>query len=456
MINPDINDFITPAESIPSIEEPSTSKPLPKTYYDPTLSDMEQSINLLAMMMFAPTFNFPIIPAAQDGKENTLIAILADSKNANENRVILMSENLISNDAKKAVTEGWSNNLREISEQVAEILNSPQYQMGQELRLKVDTQLAGVKPVDATAISSLPTPITRPSILSYIDSFQSFEQVPKTAIVPNETTPKDPTRLLTIPLLGGFIVGGAVAVGSLEISSTAAKVTSNPLQGAVEFVNRLQPLYPEFIQNVLPTINLLVMPLIYYTSWDASIGNITNKQQQSYQKIAENFAKAVIKMVADPAFIYTTLVNNVAKAQTLTPDQQNQLSAVLKLILSTVALSLLYALEVGKAMGNKFWGMEPQEFKGMLMGDIPIPDPEKDKKKRTEADKLKWTLLKQIKEQLQMLPPQEKEALLEAIFEYLTTAHAITDMVDPAKVFEDVLSGGTFNHAVVHLETAAA
>ncbi|MBA3721289.1 MAG: hypothetical protein H0W88_02690 [Parachlamydiaceae bacterium] len=420
------------------------------------LEDLEKSYlaqSMASITALTPALNMPVLPPYNSNGDNSLTTVVA-AMGTNGGKelmgLFLMSQQLTDNSINKDILDGWSENIREIAEQVRMILASPVYRQQEELRLKGDPLLGAVSGVQSAAsansTSSYPVPTNTANtaaLLLYVDNLQTFERVPPTGNVVDTTSPSDPTKILTIPLMGAFIAGGAIALASMEASVAVSGISSNPFQGAAEFINRLQPIFPQFIQNVIPTINLLVMPLVYFTSWDASIGNLRNKEGKSQQNMAQNFAKQVIKMVSDPTFILLTIVNNADKMQKYTPEQQKYLAAIVKLSLATVALSLLYALEVGKAVGNKFWGMEPEEFRGMLLGKIPMPDPTKGK--LTEAEILKITLLKMIKEQLEILPSKEKAATLEATFEYLTSTHDIDDMTDPTKVFDEVFNSNAFN-----------
>jgi hypothetical protein len=426
-------------------QEPAVSK---KHKQDSEESSLEAS--MLVATLVIPSLDAPILVPSKAGSEETLSGVVTGSMAVNGMQHFILSAALAKeNEIKDGILDSWKKNLEEIEDEVRRRLKSPQYIEQDELRRLGDPSqgdTSGIRTATdlvkiAATYDAIPINSAKNSAISSVDSSQGVGNV-SPAHKTDESTPVDDGSKMRVLALGAaLIAGGAIAaVGDAQITTSATGISNNPAQGAVSHAQNIQPLFPQIAQDLIPMVNLMVMPLIYYTSWDASIGN---KGKESQLATAQNFAKEAIKMVSDPTLILTTVVNHLEKMGKYTPDQLKQFTNILKLILASVALSLLYAVEVGKSSGSKFLGMEPQEFHGMLTGTIPLPDPSKGK--LSETDQLKLTLINQVRSQLAALPPEERAKALEATFEYLTTTHSIEDMTQPSKVFDHVLASSAFN-----------
>lgn len=404
------------------------------------VSTIEQSQE--AALFLIPPFNFPIL-VAPSGDHHALDEISATSLTLNQKEgwgAFLLNQGLKMQQITDDMLDSWLKNIKEIEETVRRLLNSPAYLALQEIRLKGDPSqgISGIQSnTEANAMMS------HQSLLSFIENAKAIERVPPNATIPDHNSPDDATKAITIPLVAAVLVGGALSLGIFELNTSMTGMSSNPFIGPMEVVDRLQPLYPQLIQDVLPMINLAVMPLIYFTSWETSVGNMRNGERESHIAETQNFAQQVIKMVSDPAFVMVTFVNRMQGADQLSPERKDQLAAMVKLILASVALSLLYSVEVGKVMDGKFWGITPEEFRGLLSGALPIGNP--DDPNLTESQRLELTLLSQIKVQLDILSPEQKLESIELLFAYLTENKNVESMLDPAKVFSQVLEGGFAN-----------
>lgn len=418
------------------------------------ISTLEAS-GAAAVLPFTPLANFPLLVTPQSNGDDTFrsITTVISNSRGNEAYNFLQSQQLKMDETTQKMLDAWSNSIKEMDEYIRQLITSPMYIQMQEMRLKGQDSSQITSPLVSEIQASNPTATytNLVSMLSFVDRTQAFERVPPNATIPESQGEQDPAKALVLPFMATVIMGGALAIGAFEMSTSATGMSSTPFTGVAELVSRLEPMYPALIQNILPTINLMVMPLIYFTSWDSSIGSLNNKEKNNNLAAAQSFAREVIKMVSDPAFIMVKIVNKMEGAEKFTDNQKAHLAAMLKLILATVALCLLYSVEVGKTGKGKFWGMEPQEFKGMISGEIQIPDPSKGKVSPT--DSLKFTLLQLIKAQFGVLPAQDKMKVLDGLFEYLSNSRNIEDMLDPAKVFKQVLSSSVFNSNVNGLES---
>lgn len=442
MLEPNIDDY--------SIQGPITPFPIET---EPTVESVKQESGVSSIekskaviVPTVPLFNFPILMSPQQDGE-LLGALTHVSENDRNSFVHLftLTQQLEMGKIANDVLDGWIESLREIDRQVRELLNSPVYQAQQEAKLAIETGAS----VAGNVIQINPA-------VSMLEQLKTFSQVESErwnstqgVTSASEKQTDGTEKLIDISIMSTVFVGGALALVSANMA--AATEATAPLKGSFEIVNRLQPLIPQIApQDLIPMINLFTLPLIYYTSWDAAIRGINHKGQQAYLEMADNFAKEVIKVTSDPAFVNVMIIDKMPRSEQLSPEMRDQLAAFIKLVLASLALSLLYTAEVGKMQQDKFLGMEPQEFRGLLTGEIPLPDAAK----ASERDRFKMTLIAIIHSQLAILPAKERARDLEGLFEYLADQHSVEDMLDPVKAFTEVLQANAFKPAdVVGAET---
>ena len=315
------------------------------------------------------------------------------------------------NEIKQEILDKWSKNIEEIQEQVKQMLNSPTYQYNREIQIKGDTA------------SSL------------VNSVQQLDQWNRSS---------NALESLTIPMMAFAVIGGSLALTVTEVSASSA----TPLSGSLQIVERLGPLFPQLtVENVVPLINLMVAAPLYFNSWKDALGQVSQKEGRSGLSVVQNFAKDVIKMVSDPAFILAVFVNRMDGAEQMSDQQKQEMVCFIKLILTSVALSLLYSVEVGKTHSGKYGGMEAQEFRDILNGKIPVPYSGKGAEGTMGS-----TLIAQARAQLSLLSPERRGAAVEAILEYVGNPNGLEKMLDPSKVFQDVLAFTTSSPKGKHLE----
>jgi hypothetical protein len=115
---------------------------------------------------------------------------------------------------------------------------------------------------------------------------------------------------------------------------------------------------------------------------------------------------------------------------------------MLKLILVGVALSLMYAVEVGKVYGEDFGGMMPEELRDLLNGKI-APSPTFNRE-LNEHERLTLNLIQRAHDQLTFLSLSEKKLAITVLLNYIDQSRKINPMIDPKKVFEDALDARIF------------
>lgn len=383
-----------------------------------------------------PPMNTPILTAPYEQGEVFAVASLDSTGRAVTNTVhsfILKGEEI-----KNSVLESWAKNLREIEEYVRQMLASPVYQQLQEIRRKGDPQLETVSGIQGVTSANAGAKNGQVELLSALDRARVLERVPPSAEVPDTSPSTDSSRVLVLPLTAALLIGGGLAL------ATEAVQVANPVGAVMEMVGRLQPLFPTVsVQDLVPLINLMVVGPIYFNSWNEAVSNLKSRDRHNHIPAIHNFAKDVIKIVTDPNFVNGVLIQRMKGTENLPAVDQDRLARMLKVVLIGVALSLLYSAEVGKVRGNKFGGMEAEEFKSLLFDEFSErPDP---KSKPSEHEQLKSSLIERAWEQLRPLSVEDRTVAVEMLLSYVSEERDFDPMLDAAKVFGEAIDSSKFD-----------
>lgn len=349
---------------------------------------------------------------------------------------------------KNDVLEGWAQNLRQIEEQIRQILASPAYIQLQEMRTKGDPRsgtVSGVQSAASAAKSGLAGGSDSITLLSTLDRMQVLEKIPPTAEVQDTTPPQNPSRSLILPLAAAILMGGALAVGTVQLTTSLTGISSNVLTNVVKLVEQLQPLFSTFtVRDLVPAINLMIVGPLYMNSWKEAVSNFGNKERNSNIETVHKFAQDVIKMVSDPTSLLRLLVSQSAGKTPISEGEIDQRTHMLKLIMVGVALSLLYSVEVGQIQGGKFRGIQPEELRDLLLGKMQIKqDPEA---KPTRQEELIDSLIKRGKEQVSLiLREEDKVKAAEILVGYVYQERELEHLLDPEKIFNDTLAAMAFD-----------
>jgi hypothetical protein len=412
-----------PVEGIPPQEEAQTG--------ESGLSSIEKSRAVKPEAV--PLMSVPLL-AAPANMESVAFAVASVDGRGLPVTETVMSFVLKGEEIKESVLKGWMDNLREIEEQVRQLLRSPIYIQLQEIRRKGDPQLNKVSGVQSPVSAHAAAKAQPVDFLSTLDRLQTLEHVPPSAEVSETEAPRDSSQVMLIPLAAALIAGGGLAM-----ATTGA---SQPLGGVFELVQKIQLLFPQVaVQDLIPIINLMAVAPIYFNSWNEAVSNLRSGERRSYVQTAQNFAKDVIKIVADPKFVNGTLVSRMKGTDQLSPENQERLASILKIVLIGVSLSLLYSVEVGKVQGGSFGGIEPEELRDLILGKWVPPAG----KKLSQQEELTGSLIKRIHEQMQPLSAKDREFAANLLLDYITQPRGLDPMLDPAKVFDETLSSSLFN-----------
>lgn len=387
-----------------------------------------------------PVLNFPILTppseeckgfaiASIDAAGNPILTALyhLDTDEEVDKEVVLREEEI-----KKSALNGWMNNIREIEEFVQLLLASPVYQQLQELLKSRDFQQGDGLVASAAGKEG------KIDLLSMVDRLKILEKIPSTTEVTGIQSGDDSSDVLVLPLTAVMLAGGGFAVGSESLSS------ANPVGGVMEMVEKIQPMFPAVsLEDLIPVINLMVVGPLYFNSWNEAIGSLKGRKKKGHIPAIHNFVKDVIKIVTDPNFINTTLVSRMRGTESLSAPDQRKLASMLKMVLIGVGLSLLYSIEVGKVQNGKYGGIEPEELRDLLMGKWRVIT-EKGKK-LTEHELLTNSLIDRAREQLELLTEDDRRTAIEILLDYVTQKRDVDPMLDPVKIFNEVISSSQFN-----------
>lgn len=459
-LDPSIHDYLnSPIQGSTPVNplEAETEQP---QGVDSGLSSIEKSKDVVVPMI--PLANFPILQIPSQDETFSIVVgamSLSGPDKTHNVELFLMSQQLRMSEITIKMLDDWNKNLKEIDAETRRLVNSPLYQELQSIRLRGSEhqgQVSGLQSiVSANAAAANPASAnTSPeAFISTINRFHAFERVPPVATIPDPADPTDKNATekttLSIPLVtlvSAFMAftGGAFALGVGSASSTTVTTAA--------IVESLQSVVPQLtLPDLLPMINLLVMPQIYYTLWDNSVMHLRNQDDQAMKAVIQDFARHVLKMIADPTLILLTIVNPMEGSEQMSSERKEQMVAIVKLVLASLALSLLYSFDVGKVQNGRFYGMESQEFSALLSGQIAMPST--DDPKLTSQEKLMITLLESVKSQLDLLPANLKASVIETLFGFLARGREVKEMLNPSKTFHDFLSGVQFNPGIASFET---
>lgn len=245
-----------------------------------------------------------------------------------------------------------------------------------------------------------------------IDKMAIAHQVNKQmeAVQPNDNFP--------IFAVGMIIVG--TSIQSTMIPDPIGSVQLNPV------VN----MYNQVVAPVISDINIQLGMIgaifaagtQYFTIAQMAAGSAEGKAPKKDIAFAKGYAENMLGLVASASFnTYLTAIvaQSVPKDTTVSPQRSIELVAMLKIILLSSALAMVYKAEAGKMTGT--------EFAGMLSGNIKF-----------EAGDVRANLILQIKSNLSMISAPDREKLLSTLLEYFDNDPSIDTLSDPSKVFAGI------------------
>lgn len=326
--------------------------------------------------------------------------------------------------------DDWSNNLKQIAEEVQRRINSPLYQELEQLRLKgiQEVSFPATPAISASGSSASKGPVEISAVVSSRN--EVIEKIAPADKSFAAESARDSTQVMVVPTAVALLVAGGMGIAHID-----------PATKALDLVEGLKSLCPSLsVTDIVPLINLLVIGPIYVQSWEEAISRLKDKERTDYKEMAQKFSEDVLKITADPLFVLEQVVKKMQQSVNLDPKAQEKLVIMLKLILCGVALSFLYAAEVGKVQNDKFGGLEPEEVKALLLGEFIDEKKAEDKYESTVK-----SMVEQAQKYLLMLAQDERIAAVEQLLAYIYGVKEINALLEPSTIFEKVLASMQFD-----------
>jgi hypothetical protein len=231
------------------------------------------------------------------------------------------------------------------------------------------------------------------------------------AIAPNEIFP--------IFAIGMIIMGTGITQALLP-DPTVGTVQMNPI---VSMYNQTIPHVMTDMQAQMSMIGaIFAVGVQYFTvaQLASSESGKAGKEAQKDLNFAKGYAENMIGLISSAPFnsyLMAIVSQSIPGDKTLAPQKALDLVTMLKIILLSSALALLYQAKAGK--------MTSTEFAGMLSGNIQFA-----------PDDMHGKLIVQIKAHLALLSPKDQEKILTSLLEYFDTSPNLDTLADPSKVLQ--------------------
>ncbi len=341
-----------------------------------------------------------------------------------------------SHDVQKKLLERWAQSNREIEEYMRQLLHSPAYIQLQELRNKINQGIDPVASSQAAASYAYHMPMANNAVTD-LQTKHVDEDLEVNATSPARPRfPQSSTAELML-VLGATALGGAAFASGVMSKLPTSAVSPDISVKIVESMQHLQVLLPQIkIQDLVPIFNLMVTGPIYYHSWNNSINQFKAKERR-YTEVAQNYAKDILTIVQDAEFMTAVIAWRLPEAASLSKQDLQRVATIMNVFLAASALAMLYATDVGKANGQQFGGLEPQELQALLMGELAIKD-----------SHLSNALIATISTALADLPIVQRQMIVQHLLHYLSGAQSLNPLLNPVKVIDDVLLSAVFHESI--------
>ncbi|MFV0341074.1 MAG: hypothetical protein ACK5MA_10705 [Parachlamydiaceae bacterium] len=212
----------------------------------------------------------------------------------------------------------------------------------------------------------------------------------------------------------GMIITGA-GITQMMLPDPSSIVSFTPIQEIA--ASTIQPIVPD-LSMLIPVFCLGIM----YTTAAQVISQPSSMGEEIDQAYAQQYAENMLALVGSNsfgAFLNNMITASIAKGTPVSEQRMSQLASVVRLVLLSTALALVYVAEAGK--------MTSIEFRAMLNGEIELPNGD-----------IRNDLLSRIEEELGNMDPNEREALLASLDEFFDSNPTMETLSSPTKVFKSL------------------
>lgn len=416
---PDYSEYTAPLA--PSSTSPAQEESAKSPNDISTIAQSEATMAMmLAIMMHVPI----LVPPPHEPSAGLRL----------ERTALITSAQTVNDQVKESILKGWQNNIEQLSAQIKAIVNSPAYQELQRNKIHGDSKSAAVSGVQSASSANVAAanPVAGGSfnIISAIEQALSVLRMADT-----HPSKESDSAEGVVPMTALVFMQGALVLGEFESSVSPTGMTSNPVPGSMQILDTLQSNLNLSPDQSIPMINLAVIFFIYSLAAEEAISRFNQNEGKSDLEKVQAFARDVIRMVSNPDYVMANFVNKMEGTDRMDPDRKAIIATTMRLILATVALSLLHSLEMGKVQQGEYWGMLAEDLKAVLMGEKNPPADSK--QEPTEIERLSSTLVKLVRDQIAALPENVRASTIETILHYIESSHDVEKMLDPAKLITE-------------------
>lgn len=227
----------------------------------------------------------------------------------------------------------------------------------------------------------------------------------------------------TFPIFAvGFIILGGGIHQALAPDASMTTTQTNPIFNMSSQI--IHPIMPDMRAELGLIGAIFATGIQYFTVAQIASNSAEGKGPLKDAAFAKGYAENMLALVGSGNlnnYIMAIVSQNIPGEKETPAHRALELVAMVKVILLSSALAMLYQVEAGKMTGA--------EFAAMLSGNIKF-----------ELGDLRANLVLSIKSHLKLLAPQEQAKLLTSLLEYFDGNPSLDALGDPSKVVNNVFS----------------
>lgn len=227
-----------------------------------------------------------------------------------------------------------------------------------------------------------------------------------------------PNEIFPIFALGFIVIGTGILQGITPDTLGVGAVQNNPIVNMSNHVIPPSSIIGDTTAQLALLGSLFVTGVQYFTVAQL-IAQEGGKEAPKDAAFAKGYAENILGLVGTASFnsfLMAIVTQSVPKDKTIAPQRAGELVAMVKIILLSSALAMLYQAEAGKMTGT--------EFAAMLSGNIKF-----------EVGDLKGQLVTQLKANLKLLSPKDQEKIITGLLEFFDGNPSMETLAEPSKVF---------------------
>lgn len=409
------------------------------TQATPSQQDTIAMAEQLAAMYFAFQISFPqLLPPSGTGNSNSVNGVSATGATV----AFAMATEERMHQITIAVLDKWVESIAAESERRREELHSPRYiawleQQSPQFRAKMERE----KPVDEDLaikgsteyqswLNSLPVQDREDQInldkreailVGTMNGMESYL---------NQVRSGDRNAVDSLPFMTATMVVAAAGISaSVPDTSSTTLVSLNMMQDTFNN-NYFANFIPNDMRAELGLIGALFSVGAAYYATGAAVADAGEAQKPKGGDFAKNYAEKMIQLTSSPeftSFLVAVMTHKTEEGQPISEQRMNQLVAIVKAVMLSVALALLYKLG---GMSDKQPGtgwITDKEFAGMLNGNIELKD-----------GTLEGSVKAALQAQLQLMSANTRVSFLTNVLDYMANNPDVDKLADIANLIAQI------------------